>query len=151
MLSKIRLFFLNQLRQGSTPLSLAKAVAVAAVISVFPVIGLTTLLCVIAGHFLKLNQPTLQMVNYALAPVQLLMIPVFLKLGAWICQVPSVSVNPLKIVELFAESPKQFFAEYGYAGLQAILAWALLAPAVGFLAYWICRLIIKKMTKPESL
>lgn len=150
MLERFKKFFLEQLRQGTTPRALALTCAVGAVIALFPVLGATTVLCLIFGAILKLNQPVLQTVNYAMAPLQLLMIPVFLKAGAWICRVPAVSVNPQKIVTEFWESPGKFVTDYGWAGLQAILAWALLAPVVLLIVNFLVLLAIKRIQRARG-
>lgn len=147
MLNRVRNFLLEQLRQGTSPQALAMTCATGVVIAVFPTLGATTLLCLIAGTIFKLNQPILQAINYALAPVQLLMIPVFLKLGAWICQVPAVSVNPQVMIQEFWQNTGKFFADYGWAGLQALLAWILVAPFIFVITKFIIAKIIERAQK----
>lgn len=134
---------LNQLRQGTTPQALAVTCATGVVIAVFPTLGTTTLLCMLAGMIWRLNQPLLQAINYALAPLQLLMIPVFLKLGAWICQVPAVSVNPQTMITEFWAEPAKFMVDYGWAGLQAILAWVLVAPLLFVVTRFVMKILIR--------
>lgn len=148
MLKRVQNFLLDQLRQGTSPQALALTIAVGAAIAIFPTLGATTLLCVLAGLVLKLNQPLLQVINYTLAPLQLLMIPVFLKMGAWICRVPAVSVNPQTMIAEFWSDPGTFMVHYGWAGLQAILAWIVVAPFV----IMITRLVMKRLIeKTQSL
>lgn len=136
---KIKNFFLAQIRQGATPEGLALTCAIGVLFSLFPVLGVTTLFCLVAGHFLRLNQVVLQAVNYAMAPVQLILIPIFLKLGAWIFRVPAVSVNPITMAEDFMAAPMLFVEEYGIAWLQGIAAWALFTPFVAIVVYYITR------------
>lgn len=144
MFKKVQAFLLAQLKQGATPHGISLACAVGLTGCLFPTLGATTFLCFVVAHFLRLNHPIVQTVNYATAPLQLLMFPIFLKLGAWICQVPAVSVNPEKIYHVFMESPALFFNDYGWAWLQAILAWAVIAPFVMFASYQAVRFIFAR-------
>lgn len=147
MFKRVRRFLTEQLRQGTSPGALATTCAVGVVIAIFPTLGATTLLCLFAGVTFKLNQPILQAINYALSPVQLLMIPVFLKLGAWVCRVPAVSVNPQIMISEFWQDSAKFFSDYGWAGLQAILAWGLLAPIIFFMSRMVVSKIIKRVQR----
>lgn len=153
MFKKVRELFLAQVRQGATPQGLALTCAVGFTIALFPVLGITTVMCLVAGQVLRLNQPVLQAVNYALAPVQLLMIPIYLKLGAWVFQVPAVSVNPLTMVEEFMASPKAFLQEYWVASLQSMAAWALVTPLAAVAVYFVTRTVFQgyqKLRKSEG-
>ncbi|MDG0817654.1 DUF2062 domain-containing protein [Bdellovibrio svalbardensis] len=143
MLRRAREFVGYQLRQGATPEGLALTCAMGFLIALFPVLGATTVLCLGAGYLMKLNQPTLQAVNYVLAPVQLLMIPVYIKAGAWVFQVPAVSVNPKTIIAEFMDDPGKFLSDYGFASLQSIVAWALLTPLVAFVVYRVLLMIFR--------
>lgn len=150
MLKRVQNFLLDQLRQGTSPQALALTIAVGAAIAIFPTLGATTLLCVLAGLVLKLNQPLLQVINYTLAPLQLLLIPVFLKMGAWICRVPAVSVNPQTMIAEFWGDPGTFMVNYGWAGLQAILAWMVVAPFVFIITRFVVKRLIEKTQSLRS-
>src|SRR3546814_7810456 len=52
-----------QLRQGITPERIALTLALASIISVFPILGSTTLLCALVAAWLRLNQPLIQLAN----------------------------------------------------------------------------------------
>ncbi|NUN06738.1 MAG: DUF2062 domain-containing protein [Bdellovibrio sp.] len=153
MFKKVRELFLVQVRQGATPEGLALTCAVGFTIAVFPVLGVTTVLCLLVGQIMRLNQPVLQTVNYALAPLQLLMIPLYLKLGAWIFQVPAVSINPLTMVEEFMDSPQTFLQEYWVASLQSLVAWAVVTPVATVGVYFVTRTVFQgyqKLRKGEG-
>src|SRR3546814_7024009 len=53
-----------QLRQGITPERIALTLALASIISVFPILCSTTLLCALVAAWLRLNQPLIQLANY---------------------------------------------------------------------------------------
>ena len=67
-----------QLKQGITPQQIALTLALGAVLGIFPILGATTALCALAGVWLRLNQPLIQLVNYLVYPLQLaLLIPLY--------------------------------------------------------------------------
>ena len=72
---------LTQLRQGLSPERLAWTVAVGLALGVYPVLGVTTFLCLGAAHAARLNQPVIHLVNQAAYPLQLLLLVPFMKVG----------------------------------------------------------------------
>ena len=135
----------SQVMQGATPKALAIACAVGTMIALIPILGVTTLLCVFAGLIWKLNQPILQMVNYLLYPVQLLLLPVFLSFGATLTHSEAISFNPSVIAAQFMADPAVFLATYGMAGLHALLVWAVFGPIIGWLVYQLTYRLFSRM------
>jgi uncharacterized protein (DUF2062 family) len=131
----LKQILIDQLRQGTGPHELALSVALAAGVALFPLLGTTTALCLLVGHVKKLNHPTLQAVNYLLSPVQLIMIPVWVRIGEWITRSPQVALDPRAILPEFFKSPLLFMQHYGAAGAQGVLAWCLFIPGVIYLIY----------------
>jgi uncharacterized protein (DUF2062 family) len=125
-----------QLRQGITPQKIALTLALGGVLGIFPILGATTLLCAIAGVWLRLNQPIIQLVNYLVYPLQLALLIPFYRAGERLfgaAPVPIVDVAGL--IARFGESPWQFILDYGLVGLYGIAVWALAAPLLAVLAY----------------
>ena len=141
---------LDQIKQGADARSLSSAVAAGATIAILPVLGATTALCAFVGIRWKLNQPILQLVNYFLYPVQILLIPVFIYWGAMLLGVEPVSFNLQTVLMEFKADPGLFFSNYGMAGLRAVLAWALLSPVVFFTVRTLSFLIFKRMIRNEG-
>jgi uncharacterized protein (DUF2062 family) len=127
---------LGLLRQGITPEQLAMSLAVGATCGVFPIIGATTILCVGAGLALRLNQPALQIVNYAVYPLQIPLVLVFVRLGERLVGAPPMAFSPAVLVAQFREAPGLFLERFGMTGLHGILGWGLTAPALGVALYW---------------
>jgi uncharacterized protein (DUF2062 family) len=126
-----------QLTQGTGAHELALTCAVGVAFGAFPLLGTTTLLCVFFGAILKLNHPILQIINYLMSPLQLVLIPIWLKLGALITGTPTIEISPLKIVAEFKKSLPAFFENYGLAGFHAVLAWAILIPWIAGTIYFV--------------
>lgn len=72
------------LRQGISPRRLALTLALGFAIGCIPVIGIPTLLCTALALALRLNMPAIQAANYAVMPLQLLLIAPFVRLGGWL-------------------------------------------------------------------
>ena len=127
-----------QLLKGADSRSLAITCAMGVSLGAFPLIGTTTVLCLIAGLAMGLNQPVLQAVNYLMAPVQLALIPVFGFAAMHLGSPLNVDPNPVTIVAEFLKSPSDFLAVYGELGLRAVAVWAVAAPIGGFVVYKLC-------------
>lgn len=117
------------LRQGISPRRLALTMALGFAIGCIPVVGITTTLCVIVAFALKLNFPVIQAANWAAAPLQLLLIVPFVRLGARLFAFGSV--RAIEIGSLLHASPLVMISQVGGLFGQALLAWLLIAvPAV---------------------
>ena len=123
------------LRQGTSPDSLALSLAVGASLGLFPIVGATTFLCLLVGAVCGLSHPALQLANYAVAPLQIVLILAFVRLGEWLTGAPNMPLNPLEIVSLFRADPWAFLARFGLTGLRGILGWSVAAPFLGPLLY----------------
>lgn len=116
------------LRQGMTPRDLALALALGVALGTFPVIGSTTLLCVIAGMALRLNLPAIQTVNWAMSPVQLVLLVPFFKLGSSLFGGGNITVSLGNLLAMMKMDLLTTIRELLFVTLQAICAWGLVAP-----------------------
>lgn len=144
MTKRIRDFLTAQLTQGATPRSLAISCAVGAMCGCFPLFGTTTLIGFGLGVAFRLNQPALQAANYAMAPVQILLLPVLISSGEWMFGAEPVSLNPVEFTTELFHAPTLFFSHYGWAAAYASVAWVLVAPVAGFFVYAVLHAILRK-------
>jgi uncharacterized protein (DUF2062 family) len=117
-----------QLTQGITPEKIALTLAVGSALALFPILGTTTLLCLVAGILLRLNQPIIQIVNALCTPLHLPVIYCTVRLGNWIFDVPSAHLGIRMMNHLLWDDPREFFEKFGMTTLHAIAAWAVVAP-----------------------
>src|SRR3954469_7270888 len=89
---------LDLLRQGVTPDKIAMSLAFGLGIGIFPVLGVSTILCTVVAIVLRLNLPAIQLVNYLAAPIQLALIIPFVRVGEHLLQ---IAPQPLSISEGF--------------------------------------------------
>jgi hypothetical protein len=138
--------FREQLVQGADPRGLAKTCSTAAMLAIFPMLGVTTALCVLVGIRFKLNQPLMQAVNYLLYPAQILLLPLFIKGGSSLFGAP-VSLDPGEAVRDFSAHPSSFLQRYGVAGLEGVVLWLLVAPWLGFFLFQVLHFGFRKIRR----
>lgn len=122
------------LRQGISPRRLALTLALGFAIGCLPVVGITTLLCVGLALGLKLNLPAITAANYAMMPLQVLLIVPFVRLGGWLFGLgPQASFSG---VALLHASPQALAAQLGSLAGLALLAWLVTAiPAIAVMTF----------------
>ncbi|MFN7728596.1 MAG: DUF2062 domain-containing protein [Bdellovibrio sp.] len=135
----------DQLRQGVSAHELALTVALGASLGLLPMFGVTTIFCLLVAAVLRLNQPILQVVNYSMTPLHLLMIPVFLRTGESLLGVRPISFSVEKMGTDFGQDPLAFIQDYSWAAVHAVFAWGLIAPLIGFALYFILKPIFLKL------
>ena len=141
---------LAQFTQGFTPQKIALTIALGLSFGIFPILGATSLLCVVAGFFLKLNQPVIQLVNWLAAPLQLSMVLIFVRIGEWILGAKKVTFSIPELLRKFHESPSHFMQEFGLTGLHGIFAWVLIAPFLTTAIYFALLQPLKKLAKEKK-
>jgi hypothetical protein len=120
------------LLQGITPRRLAFTLALGFVLGFIPLFGIPTGLCVVAAFALRLNQPAIQVANYAAMPFQVALVVPFVKLGAKLT--PSLTREGVDVAmlanspwQVLQHSSSQVAAQLGIMAGQAMLAWVLVA------------------------
>ena len=117
--------------QGITPEKIALTLAVGSALALFPIIGTTTLLCLLAGVLLRLNQPIIQLVIMMCATIHFPVIVGLFRMGHWMYGVPNARLGTgmiHRMLDTFWEDPGRFFERFGFDALHAVVAWAVVAP-----------------------
>jgi uncharacterized protein (DUF2062 family) len=128
------------LRQGISPRRPALTMALGLAIGCIPVLGVTTTLCVLVALALRLNFPVIQAANWAAAPLQLVLIVPFVRLGGRLFTFGSH--RAIEIGSLLHTSPLVLISQVGGMFGQALLAWLLIAvPAVALMTVMLTTLL----------
>lgn len=135
---------LDLLKRGVTPEKLALSIALGCVLGVFPFIGATMILCVLAGHILGLNHIAMQAVNYAVYPLQIVLLVPFVRLGEWITGAPAFPVTPSAVLAMIQESAIGTVLHFWTAIGHAVLAWAIASVPGCLLVYLMFLPILRK-------
>ncbi len=117
-----------QLTQGITPEKIALTLAVGSAFALFPILGTTTILCLIVGVALRLNQPIIQIVNALCTPLHLPVIYGMVRLGDLLFNIPYSHVGIRMMNHMLWDDPGEFFEKFGMTALHAIAVWAIIAP-----------------------
>ncbi|HSW15536.1 MAG TPA: DUF2062 domain-containing protein [Solimonas sp.] len=134
--ARLRRLIVDQLTQGVTPQRIALTFALGALLSVFPVFGMTTALCTGAALWLRLNQPLIQLLNAVLAPVHLLLLYPFYRAGERLFgQEPAPLLAIGELVQRFGADPRQFIVDYGMIAAYGCVVWLLVSLLVVPLMY----------------
>lgn len=145
---RVRAPLLTLLTQGATPEKLAAGVAWGVVCSLFPFFGFTTGLNAAVAWWRGLNQPLLQAINYALTPVHLAMILVYVRLGEWIWVADDEHFSVGEMLRSFRDlSLGEFLHRFSFAGLHAFTAWALTAPPLFLAVYLVSRPALRRLAR----
>jgi uncharacterized protein (DUF2062 family) len=125
----------NQLTQGVTPRALALSLAVGFGLGLFPVPGATAILCAVTAALLRLNHPTVQLVNLIAYPLQLLLFVPLLRAGAALFGAPDEALALDAVLLRIGTDPWGAARLYGQATAGAVLVWAAVAaPSMYLLA-----------------
>ena len=132
--------------QGLTPDKVAFTLSVGTTCSLFPILGLTSLLNLGVGLWLRLNQPLLQALNQLLGPIHLVMIVVYVRVGEWMWHAHDERFTIREMVRLFhEESVGDFLHRFGWVGIHAFTAWALTAPLLVTGLYYAMRPVLRRI------
>ncbi len=131
--------------QGCSTSQLAYAVAIGVTFGLFPVMGFSIPFCFVAALVFRAPQPLTHGVNYAVYPLQIPLIFVFVRMGEWVMGAPNVSLAPTEILRLAQTDFLRFVEEFGLTCLHAVLAWSLAAPFIFVGTFQATRPLIAKL------
>ena len=135
---------LGLLKQGITPEKIALSIAVGVALGVFPVLGSTTALCAAAAVLLRLNLPAIQIVNWLVYPLQIVLLLPFIRLGEAMYQAPPLPLNTTQLLALVRAGAWAATKQLWRSGIHAITAWTLVAPLGAGLIYMILAPLLRR-------
>lgn len=140
------------LTQGITPDQIALSLAVGTTCSLFPFLGFTTALNLGIGLWLRLNQPLLQTLNYLLTPLHLVMILIYVRVGEWLWRAQDGHFTVAELLRVFREASfGEFIHRFGWAGVHAFTAWALTAPLLIAVLYYVLRPALRRLASKPAI
>jgi hypothetical protein len=140
----------DQLTQGADPRGLAQSAAVGAIMGIIPYLGISTGICLVIAAKWKLNQVVVQVFNYIVYPLQFLLIPVFMSLGAKLTGAPAILFDVSFVVAQAKIYPGAVLEEYGIIWLKAGIPWLLSAPVLYFMLVPIGEFVFARILRKKS-
>ncbi|MEY3712958.1 MAG: hypothetical protein RL321_578 [Pseudomonadota bacterium] len=123
------------LRQGLSPSDLALCVALGIGIGLFPVLGVSTPALTVLALTLRLNLAAIQLVSYAISPLQLALIIPFMRLGESVLGSAPQPMTISAAMELLTQGVLYAIVTLWDAIIHATLGWLLIAPICIFVTY----------------
>lgn len=128
---------------GLAPKKIALTVGIGMVFGTIP-FCISTILCTLFAIILKLNQPIMQLINFILFPLQIILFIPYLKLGEFLFGEKTIPLSYFEIEEIFKLSFKLFILKLGKAIIFALIGWAIFSPILFFFSYKISLIFLKK-------
>ena len=141
---KIYLPLVNLLKQGLSPSKLALVIALGMTLSVFPIIGTTTLLCTLVALLFRLNLPAIQVANYIAFPFQIILFFPFLKLGETMSGISLETISESTLISAFNANFFQAIQELSRYLVLACFGWALASIPLFIIIFYIFRIIFSR-------
>ena len=144
---KIFLPLINLIKQGLTPSKLALVMAIGMTISVFPVLGLSTLVCTLLAIILRLNLPAIHVANCIAFPIQILLFFPFLKIGETLSGVTLETITRTNLPSILDAGLSQATAETFRYIAMASYGWILTAAPLFTLFFYLFWIVFKRYEK----
>jgi len=146
---------LRLLRQGVTPKTIAVSMSAGTVIGVFPLLGSTTVLCLLLAVALRLNLIAIQTLNWLVYPLQIVLILPFIQLGQHLFGDAPFALSSDQLQAAFEQGWLQAVVDFWHLMLSGMLAWSITAVPVGVVLYYVFVLALRRVdvgtfTAPRS-
>ena len=132
-------------REGMSQQKMAICIAMGVCIGIFPVLGTTTIICAMAAFFLRLNLPLIQLVNYAVYPLQIVLLVPFYVAGSWMFGGRWPTETGQNLLDALQNDLWASMSQVWDLTLYAIFIWLLVAPAVALLLYGLLKPLLGKI------
>lgn len=135
---------IDLLKQGLSPTKLALVIALGMVISVFPIVGTTTLLCTLAALLFRLNLPAIQLANYMAFPFQIILFFPFLEIGERVSGKSLENISESTLVSAFSADFFQAISELSQYLVLACFGWALASIPLFYILFYTFRVVFNR-------
>ncbi len=140
---------LGFLKQGVSPEKLSLTVAFGAIWGTFPILGTNTIICIGTAMAFRLNHAAIQLVNYAMYPIQLALIIPFIKLGIWITGQNALNYTFDEIWEIMKADQWRAFQTLGEILWAGLLGWLIFAVPLFLLLRFLLTPVFKRLVKEQ--
>ena len=128
---------LELLRQGVTPEKLALSLAIGIALGCAPILGVTTILAFGICYATELNPVAMQLTNYLMYPVQLILIVPFIRAGEMLFHARHLRITSAQIEQMFHADATIAVQRLWTAVWHALTVWLMVAPIAVAILYLI--------------
>ncbi|HUO61818.1 MAG TPA: DUF2062 domain-containing protein [Candidatus Acidoferrales bacterium] len=133
---------LDLLTQGVTPEKIALSLTIGAVVGTFPLLGTTTTLCTLLAIAFGLNLPAIQLANYAVYPVQLLLLLPAIRIGEKLAHASPLALSVAQITAMVHADRWYAARVLWHSAAHALIGWTLFAIPALIVLYPLMRLAV---------
>ena len=133
------------LQEGVTLRRISFCIALGVALGIFPVLGTTTLLCAVAAFVFRLNLPAIQVVNYVVYPLQLILLAPFYGAGSWLFRGRSLPLVEENIIDVLKNDFLGSIANLWGLTLYAVFIWLIISPFLILLLYGLLKPVIRSL------
>jgi hypothetical protein len=138
------------LKQGMDPSRLALALTAGALIGIFPVLGIATFVCGGVAVLFRLNHPAIQLANYVVFPVQIILFFPFLALGEAVSGNSLGEISQTQLAETFNLGFLPAVGELTQYLMLASLGWTLTLVPLFAILYFALKYLICLRLRPSE-
>jgi hypothetical protein len=124
---RIALPVLALLRRGATPEKLAWSLATGLLIGINPLLGSTTILCLLLAFLFRLNIVASQLANHVIYPLQILLLIPFIRLGSSIFHTAPMPLSAKDLLNAARSHPLQLIRQLWLWESHAFILWTIFA------------------------
>ena len=146
---KLILPLVGLLKQGMDPSKLALALTSGALIGIFPVLGIATVVCGGVAVFFRLNHPAIQLANYIVFPMQIVLFFPFLTIGEAVTGNSLDEISKTKLVDTFNLGFLPAIEELTQYFVLASLGWVLALVPLFAISYFALKHLISTRLSPK--
>jgi len=148
MIKKTITWVVSLLKKGMSLKKIALCIAMGTALGIFPVLGMTTLLCLLAAFVFRLNLPVIQMVNYVVYPLQIVLIAPFYAAGGWLFNQQEWILKGDHLISRLQNDFLGSLSAFWDLTLYAVFTWLIVCPFVILLIYSIAKPVIRRLAGP---
>jgi len=135
----------SMLKEGMSLRKISFCIALGVALGIFPVLGMTTLLCTIAAFTLRLNLPAIQLVNFMVYPLQIILLAPFYGAGSWLFKQQGGYGVGTNLIELIQNDFWGSIASLWNVTLYAIFIWMVLCPILILILYALLKSVLRAL------
>jgi len=135
--------------QGLSPEALAMSFAFGITGGLFPIPGITTLVCLVFIYLFSLNPIATQTINLLLTPLNLLLVFPLIKLGDFLLRSNTLTLSSTEMSRKLQEDLLGFITTFWRALIHGVFAWAVLTPIFTYAMYRVL-LVLFRISKFEK-
>ena len=134
--SKVISPIIEYLKQGASPQKLSLTIVLGFSLGIIPFLGVNTAICFLLSIAFRLNVVVIQLINYIVFPLQIILLVPFFKMGELIFGISGKKLVLNTFSSLFSKQWHESLVLILSANFRALLIWAILMIPLSIIIYF---------------